>query len=67
MGRRKIKAKHVTEGMGVVLFGGEYLVTEVDRKGYKLVIIGYETRDSGGWPWTGRLALRNNVKVKVAS
>ena len=62
---RKLKAKHVKEGMGIVLFGNAYVVTEVDRKGYKLVIIGYETHDSGGWAWTGRLALRNNIKVKV--
>lgn len=61
----KIKAKRVKEGMSIVLFGNTFLVTEVDRKGFKLVIIGYEIRDSGGYPWTGRLALRTNTKVRV--
>jgi hypothetical protein len=51
--------------MKVVLFGNTYPVAEVERVGYKLVIIGYATFDSGGYGWTGRLALRKNVKVKV--
>lgn len=64
---KRVKAKRVHEGMGVVLFGNTYEVTEVDHKGYKLVIIGYQTHDSGGYAWTGRLALRHNVKVKVVT
>lgn len=61
----KIQARRVTQGMRIKLYGEVFNVSDSIGEGYKLRCIQYDTTDSGGYAWRGRLMLNSRTKVTV--